>query len=167
MKGFKIRDIDKGWKNIVRAAKAQAIQNIGVKVGVMGGDSREGEAVTNAEIAMVHEYGSPSQGIPERSFLRASIDLNREKYRAYLRKAIGALLEAAKKGPIDTRGIFERLGLMAAADVKALMRLEGFFTPLKPETIARKGSSKPLIDTGQLLNSVTYELEYGPRKKGG
>ena len=30
--------------------------------------------------------------------------------------------------------------------------------PLAPETIARKGSAKPLVDTGHMLNSVDYEV---------
>jgi hypothetical protein len=35
----------------------------------------------------------------------------------------------------------------------------GHFVPLKPATIRRKGSSKPLIDTGQMMNGVTYVVE--------
>lgn len=31
--------------------------------------------------------------------------------------------------------------------------------PLKPETVKRKGSSKPLIDTGRLRNSITHKVE--------
>lgn len=31
--------------------------------------------------------------------------------------------------------------------------------PLKPETIKRKGSSKPLIDTGKLRNSIVHNVE--------
>lgn len=31
--------------------------------------------------------------------------------------------------------------------------------PLKPETVKRKKSSKPLIDTGTLLNSITHKIE--------
>lgn len=31
--------------------------------------------------------------------------------------------------------------------------------PLAPSTIRRKGFSKPLIDTGQMLKSVDYEIE--------
>lgn len=31
--------------------------------------------------------------------------------------------------------------------------------PLKPETIKRKRSSKPLIDTGRLRNSITHKIE--------
>jgi len=30
---------------------------------------------------------------------------------------------------------------------------------LKPETVKRKGSSKPLIDTGKLRNSITHKVE--------
>ncbi len=31
--------------------------------------------------------------------------------------------------------------------------------PLKPETIRRKKSSRPLIDTGKLRNSITHKVE--------
>jgi len=30
--------------------------------------------------------------------------------------------------------------------------------PNAPSTIAQKGSSKPLIDTGSMLNSITYAV---------
>jgi len=33
------------------------------------------------------------------------------------------------------------------------------FAPLKPATIAHKDSSQPLVDTNQLRQSVTYQLE--------
>ena len=31
--------------------------------------------------------------------------------------------------------------------------------PLAPATVARKGSDKPLVDTGHMLASVDYEVE--------
>lgn len=31
--------------------------------------------------------------------------------------------------------------------------------PLKPETVKRKGSSRPLIDTGRLRDSITHKVE--------
>ncbi len=31
--------------------------------------------------------------------------------------------------------------------------------PLKPGTIKKKGSSKPLVDTGIMLNSITHKIE--------
>lgn len=139
----------------MKAVKAPAYH---VEVGVFGDARREGEAATNAEIALVHEYGSPSRGIPERSFLRASIDLHRADYRAFLAAAARKLLD---KGSSDMQQVFELLGLKAAADVKNLMRLPGYFVPNTPETMRRKGSSQPLIDTGQLISSVGFRVVKG------
>ncbi|MCX8207429.1 MAG: hypothetical protein N3G75_06315 [Methanothrix sp.] len=34
--------------------------------------------------------------------------------------------------------------------------------PLKPETVRRKGSSTPLIDTGQLIGSITHQIRAEP-----
>ena len=34
----------------------------------------------------------------------------------------------------------------------------GSFTPNKPATIKRKGSSRPLIDTGHLRQSITSKV---------
>lgn len=38
----------------------------------------------------------------------------------------------------------------------------GIPPPLQPETIRRKRSSKPLIDTGQMLASITHRIEAKP-----
>jgi hypothetical protein len=43
----------------------------------------------------------------------------------------------------------------------------GIAPPNSPYTIARKGSSKPLIDTGQLRNSITYQVEIGGAMRRG
>lgn len=37
----------------------------------------------------------------------------------------------------------------------------GPFVPLSPATINRKGSSKPLIDTGHLRQSIRYIIDKG------
>ncbi|OCA57864.1 hypothetical protein AA93_07090 [Xylella fastidiosa subsp. pauca 11399] len=50
---------------------------------------------------------------------------------------------------------------MAAGDVKATIR-HADLAPLTPQTIQRKGSSAPLIDTGQMLQSITYEVRDAP-----
>jgi hypothetical protein len=46
---------------------------------------------------------------------------------------------------------------MGASRVKVKI-LDGDFEPNAPSTIAKKGSSHPLIDTGQEKNSVTWEV---------
>jgi len=42
----------------------------------------------------------------------------------------------------------------------------GEWPPLKPATIKRKGSSKPLIDTGKLRASITHKIDKNTAKVG-
>lgn len=52
------------------------------------------------------------------------------------------------------------LGLMGE-DIKGALQqsINEFATPaLSPQTVERKGFAKPLIDSGHMLNSVTYEV---------
>lgn len=41
--------------------------------------------------------------------------------------------------------------------------VNGDFVPNSPETIKRKGSDKPLIDTGRMRQSINYVIQ----EKGG
>ncbi|VFR20218.1 Phage-related protein [plant metagenome] len=106
-----------------------------------------------AEIAATHEFGSRNGDIPERAPLRSSMVKNQAKYIKLNESNFRDVLN----GKISADQAMNMLGMAAATDVQATIA-EGSFTPLKPETIQRKGSSKPLIDTGQLRQSITYEV---------
>lgn len=123
-----------------------------VNVGIPAGKT-DPDGTPVALIAAVHEYGAPEKGIPERSFLRSSIHENRDKYVQLNRRN----LVAALHGKMNIEQALGQLGEVAAGDVKAKIA-SGDFASLKPETIKRKGSSKPLIDTGQLRQSVAWEI---------
>jgi hypothetical protein len=123
--------------------------NVGVPRGV--GNEENGTAV--AMVAAVHEYGSPKQGIPERPFLRVSIQRNREKYVRLNRINLVRVV----RGELTVEEALGQLGAMAAGDVQETIRA-GNFAPLKPATVKRKGSSAPLIDSGQLIQSIQWEL---------
>ena len=92
--------------------------------------------------------------IPERSFLRSTFD---EKNREWARitseivKKVDIRLMSTSKG-------LSLLGLTAVNDVKSKLR-KGPFAPLSPITIKRRtgNSIKPLIDTAQMINSITFE----------
>ena len=43
--------------------------------------------------------------------------------------------------------------------VRRVLTQAGIAPPLKPATIARKGSSTPLINTGQLRSAITWRVE--------
>lgn len=123
-----------------------------INVGVPAGKS-EADGTPVALIAAVHEFGSPQKGIPERPFLRTTIQENRDKYVQLNRRNLVAVLN----GKMNVEQALGQLGEVAKGDVQAKIA-SGGFEPLKESTIKRKGSSKPLIDTGQLRQSIAWEL---------
>lgn len=123
-----------------------------VLVGVPAG-KQEKDGTPIALIAAVHEFGSPERGIPERSFLRAGILSNLQQLIAIN----AASIRQIASGSMTMVSALNRLGLFAAGAVQKQIA-EGDYTPLRPATIARKGSSKPLIDTASLRQSITYQI---------
>lgn len=133
--------------------RSQTLDHGGVKVGVPGSLSHQ-DGTSLAMIAAVHEFGNPEKGIPERSFLRGSILTNRKKYADASKKLSFRVLS----GDMQAAQAYGLLGQAASDDVKQFIR-EGDFVPNAPATVARKGSSKPLIDTGQLRQSITFVVD--------
>ncbi|GEM_PF-278289 len=147
-----------------------------VNVGVPDG-GREKDGTSVAMIAAVHEFGSPSQGIPERPFLRVAIRRNRQKYAELNRANLVKIL----RGRMTAEQALGQLGEMAKGDTQSEIRY-GDFESLKAATIkarerkrnkgynralkrraASKGATagpidKPLIDSGQLSESIAWEL---------
>lgn len=131
-----------------RFAGSHSVVNVGVPEG-----KKEADGTPIAMVAAVHEYGSPSQGIPERPFLRVAVQKNRAKYIRLNRLNLVRML----RGQMGMDQALGQLGEMAKGDVQAEIR-SGDFAPLKAATIKRKGSSKPLIDTGQMVQSISWVL---------
>jgi hypothetical protein len=152
--GAKIIDKDLGWKELFK--RAEEIENGRVRVGVLSDAMVEGEDFTLAELAAVHEYGTEDGRIPERSFLRSTFDDKREEM-VELGKTLVKDVLAGRRTTEQALGL---LGAKLAAAVKA--RIVGRIPPPnQPSTIARKGSDKPLIDTGRLRNAVTWSVDTG------
>ena len=102
--------------------------------------------ITTADIALWHELGL---GVPQRSWLRAWFDGN-------TRKLIRKAQESFKKKGVNAKGL-NLLGLWIVGEIQ--QRIADGIRPSNAEsTIARKGSSKPLIDTGQFRTSITHRL---------
>lgn len=158
-----VTDTDRGLNS--RVAALRDFERYEVVVGVLadkGGDRAAGDGsdLTVLDIAIIHEFGAPDAAypIPERSFCRAYVDENREQIRAWLR----ALVARVFAGAITVRQAFEQLGARVAAGMQARISA-GIDPPNAPSTVERKGSSTPLVDTGQLRASITYLV----REKGG
>ena len=150
----KIKDRDRGWKRLLRKLRKSPPD---LTVGVHGEqDARNGGGIGNVGLAAVHEFGSARARIPERSFLRRTID---EKQSTYLRMSyrLGAKVYAEKS--FTLRDGLEILGAKVASDVRRTIRLTpGDWPALKPATIRRKGSSKPLVDRAELIRSIKHKV---------
>jgi len=111
---------------------------------------------TNAQIAAWNEFGTEDGHVPERSFLRATIDERAKDIRAVQRKA----LKAVVSGKMDARQGLGVIGEFVKGAVQQKI-VSNVPPPNAPSTIALKGSSMPLVDTGQLRQSITYTVEEG------
>lgn len=134
-----------------------------VLVGIPAANSpRQGDPINNATIGYIHEMGSPAHNIPARPWLGPPVNRMKDEAAAMLRKAAELRFDS-KAAEADQ--VLHALGLTAQNKVKTNITSGGDpkFAPNAPSTIARKGSDRPLVDTAQLLNAITYVL----RKKGG
>ncbi len=104
----------------------------------------------NAQIAAVHEFGAPNKGIPARPFLRPTLIRNKQAYT----DGLATQMRKTLRQKLSPEQAYQQVGFKAARDVQHEIR-HGAHTPLKAATIQRKKSSQPLIDIGQLHQSIT------------
>ncbi len=169
MARYGVTDRDRGMRAITERVTVPG--NHVVKVGVQGADAEQhvDAHLTMVGLATVHEFGAtiqhPGGGggaaghhvvIPERSFIRATVDANGDEYRAIIRR----LADQVLMGTLTAEKALGRLGLRIVSDIQG--RIEAGIAPaLAPATVRAKGSSKPLIDTGALKNAVTFVVDEG------
>ena len=131
--------------------------SLDIRIGIPSDAAPYPDGTPVAMVAMVHEFGSPSKGIPERSFMRSTIDENQPKY-------IGMAQRGVKKviaGKIALTKVANLIGLAVAGDMQ--QKIVELKTPANaPSTIKAKGSDNPLVDTGHLGQSVRHEVVVRP-----
>lgn len=123
-----------------------------------------------AQVAAQNEYGAPHKNIPARPFMGPAVSNNRTAWMKLISQGVKKVL----KGEMGILEVLDDLGDVAAGDVaKAIKAVTS--PPLAPITImnrfrrltsksARKKGvtpslTKPLIDTGIMLRSVTHAVE--------
>lgn len=138
-------------------ARLSQLTHMAVLVGIPSEKSgREGEskAINNAELMYIHTHGSPVRNIPPRPVIEPAIEANRTQIMAQYSKAAHA---AAAGNNSELNSALIRTGLAGQNAARAWFTDPRNGWPLNaPSTIARKGSSRPLIDTGTLRKSITY-----------
>jgi hypothetical protein len=129
-----------------------------ITLGVHSDDAQHthgtGEGLTIGDIGGFHEFGTAT--VPQRSFLRGWFDERQDFIRATLQTQVAQVITG--KRPLEQA--LERVALAFEGDCKARI-VRHIPPPLAPATIKRKGSSTPLIDTGQLIQSVRGRVKVG------
>jgi hypothetical protein len=149
-----------------------ALNNRKIKVGVFGADDAE-----MVMIAGVHEYGAEItvtdkmrgwmayQGyplkketkkivIPERSYLRSGYDENVDDITDKVKQMMPDVID----GNIDPDVFLNAIGSEFAGLIRK--KLNDLREPANSSmTVERKGSSNPLVDTGNLRGSIRHQVE--------
>lgn len=148
------------------------------KVGYITGSDYAGGTLTAKGLARVHEYGVDIEvtdkmrrffvakfgvglkastkfiRIPERSFLRAGSVLAEQ---AVITKA-KEFVPQALLGNVDVELLFEALGMELRSEIQEYA--VDLRSPSNASlTVENKGSSNPLVDTGNMINSMEVIVE--------
>jgi hypothetical protein len=145
----------------------KALKDLDRKVGKVGWfeSAKYADGTPVAYVAAIQEFGDPAQHIPPRPFMRPAISNNQNIWKLVAQEKIEQVLNGELKG----RDVLEAVGLRASGDIrKNISELQD--PPLRPSTIANRLKAradkktiglltKPLVDSGILLNSLTNTVE--------
>ena len=121
-----------------------------LKVGFMEGATYP-DGTSVAMVAAIQNFGAPAVNIPARPFFSNMV---REKSPRW-GQSLGNLLKASD---YDSQTAMESMGLGIAGQLQ--QSIQDTNSPkLADSTIAAKGFSKPLIETGHMQNSVDYDVD--------
>ena len=148
-----------GLPDLLRRMAAVAQRD--VLVGIPSGEQRD-DGPTNAEIGYQNEFGSPANNIPARPHLIPGVAAVQDKAVARLTQAASA---AATGRMSDAERHLHAAGLLAQNSVRRTLTTAAY-RPLSERTLAERRArgrtgTKPLIDTGQYRNSITYVVRDG------
>ena len=110
------------------------------------------EGTPVAYVATIQEFGTGR--IPARPFMRPAVADHAGEWMDMLAQGAKASLTG---GPAPEQ-VLELVTLAAAGNVAEKIQAVTS-PPLSPATVKRKGFDKPLVDTGQMLQSVTGKVE--------
>lgn len=123
------------------------IKNKNLEVGFFEVSKYE-NGVYVASVASFNEYGTSK--IPPRPFFRNAIAKNSNKWNDILANEL--------RNSVDVELAYHRVGEVAKGDiVESIMQTNT--PPNSPLTIAKKRSSKPLVDTSFMRSSVNYKVK--------
>lgn len=130
------------------------LKELEVRVGFQRGEAQEEDGTDICDVAAYNELGTDH--IPARPFIRQSVDDNESKIKSFLKAQVKDFGKGkSAEQMLKEIGIFQK-------DLMQDKITSGSFAPNADSTIKKKGSSKPLVDTGRMRQSVNYVIQ----KKG-
>jgi hypothetical protein len=137
--GFKLSG---NVKSVIKNTIKKIPQNhVSLKVGFFEGNSNIDKAIQN-------EYGNPAKRIPPRPFMQQTID-------KYERTWAEVFQTSLIRNDYDGEEALNALGAVIRGQIVNTI-YNGNYIPNAPYTVAKKGFNKPLVDTGDMANSVTW-----------
>lgn len=161
--------LDRAIKRLTSMGEQQVTVGIHAEKGAEPYSRGQTTPVTTAMIGTFHEFGTLARfedksdpnnttkpGVPQRSFLRSTVDKNRSVYRGLIRQAAVAIID----GRLTPYVAWGAVGEQVVSDVVQRIA-DGIEPRLTPAAIAAKTkpSTKQLIDDGQLRQSITWEYK--------
>lgn len=146
------------------SASLKSIEKLQAKAGWMESAKYE-DGTQAAYIAAIHEFGSASNGIPARPFMRPTVAAQEVEWKRQLAQGARAVLS----GNTDARTVLEAVAKGAAGDVQKT--ISQITSPgLKDATIKNRlrkkankkkvgNLTKPLVDTGYMMSSIDAVVE--------
>lgn len=148
-----VKVIDKGFDKYKKAI--EELNSNQIRVGMF---AKVGDKVLTK--AIVNEFGTTKAGknnnivIPERSFIRSTYNKQYKK----VGKRFNQIFVSISKGNFNIIPKLKLIGLEQETETKKT--ITDMKTPENaPSTIAKKGSSNPLIDTGEMRSKVSHEVK--------
>lgn len=150
-----IRKNDNGANELLRRMKRRGEVRVGFIGAKAEAEHEEAEGLTVIDVATQHEFGL---GVPERSMIRKPTDEREPLIKANIRQA-AKWYANGEKSLTDALDLF---GLWLVGELKENIQA-GIAPPLsesrKLEKQAGGGPSTPLINTGQMISSLTHETK--------
>lgn len=184
--------LDKLREDLLLLADAEVLVGVPDENADRDPDPAVGREPTNATLAYIHDQGAPEANIPQREFMRPGVVSVVPKLEQKLSDTMRAVLRGGGAAKVE-QGLTQ-VGIIAAVAIQTFVN-DGVPPPLSEYTLkqrtrkgrksgggARKGAAmelanrakgmpasvehaKPLVDTAQLRNAITFAIR--SRKKRG
>lgn len=138
--------------NIVKSVKSGARREVavGFPAGANGARIHSQADMPIYQLAAIHQFGSPSRNIPARDFMGLGNEMIIKKTRPTVERGIIAV----NRNPENINQMMNAVARISEAEMKnAINNLKS--PPNATSTVAIKESANPLVDTGEMMNSVT------------